>query len=445
MIGVSSAGRSPVGERVTGTQKPLAFLCHPYHRGGVTRWMVDAASNWVERGHDCWFVTPRPRRAFLNGAHRPAMVAMIEALPHFSRPRLIAPLVGPEFEFGTTGYRARTYARALQEWVQPGVPVIVSDDPSTWLAVALLDGRNPLIGVLHADDAAYYALATRFQRTAAALVAVSRRVHLRARVAALGSHARAEVIPCGIVLPPPAESRNDASGTVRLVWVGRISEAQKRVSDLVGIAQALVADGLPFVLDILGDGEDAQSLRADVERAGLTSRVRFHGWLPSDGVLKTLGRSDVLLLPSNFEGMPVAAMEALACGCAVVASDTSGLEEYADEPAARDALWIYPRGDVRKASIAVTAAARVATERRRTAARHFAGEEFAIDVCMDRYDAMLAHLPPVPVTRVAVRAWHPGDFGSSLLANLRQVSAWSRIRLASFVRGSRPSAVPSNA
>jgi len=405
--------------------------------------MVDAASSWVERGCDCWFVAPRPRQAFLSGAGRPALVELVEALSDRSRPTLIAPLVGSEFEFGTAGYRARVYARALQADVPLGVPVIVSDDPSTWRAVDLLGGRNPLIGVLHADDAPYYGLAIRFHRSAAAIVAVSHRVYSRARSMVDAWRVRAEVIPCGIRLPAIPSVGGGDLATTRLVWVGRISESQKRVSDLVAIARALDVAGQSFSLDIIGDGEDADALRASVKRAGLSRRVEFHGWLRSTDVLEILTRSDIMLLPSNFEGMPVAAMEALACGCAVVGSDSSGLEEYAAHPAARDALWIYPRGDVRGATVAIGAAGRVAREQRGAAARHFAAEEFSIEVCMDRYEAMLEGLASVRRPRAEVLGWHLADATSSVVASLRRRGAGIRLRLSTRARRSGPSKAPS--
>jgi glycosyltransferase involved in cell wall biosynthesis len=423
-------------------RRPLAFLCHPYHRGGVTRWMVDAASSWVERGCNCWFVTPRPVQAFLNGAGRPALVQLVESISHRSRPALVAPLVGSEFEFGTAGHRARVYARALQTGVPPGVPVIVSDDPSTWHAVELLRGRNPLIGVLHADDAAYYALATRFHETASAIVSVSRRVHSRARSTVHAGRARAEIIPCGIPLPPLQAVRDGESAVTRLVWVGRISEPQKRVSDLVKIARALDQGGESFSLDIIGDGEDSDALRARVRDAGLSGRVEFHGWLQSAEVLALLGRSDIMLLPSNFEGMPVAAMEALACGCVVVGSDTSGLEEYADHPAARDALWIYSCGDIFGATTAIRLAGHVAREGRRSAARFFATDQFAIEVCLDRYEAMLEHLSSAPALSVPVAPWHLADVASWIVAMIRRATAWFRLRISPLSPTPSSSAVP---
>src|SRR6185312_14251161 len=92
-------------------------------------------------------------------------------------------------------------------------------------------------------------------------------------------------------------------------------------------------------LDIVGDGPDKIALEQALLRLGQGDAIRLHGWHDRAYVQHVLHASDVLLLPSNFEGMPVVAMEALSQGCAVVASRTSGIEDWADCPAAKGCLW----------------------------------------------------------------------------------------------------------
>jgi glycosyltransferase involved in cell wall biosynthesis len=78
------------------------------------------------------------------------------------------------------------------------------------------------------------------------------------------------------------------------------------------------------------------------------SRVRFHGRLNREEVRSLLLRSDVLLLPSRQEAFGVAALEAIACGCRVIASRVGGLPEIVDRPGvgrlleeATPAAWVY--------------------------------------------------------------------------------------------------------
>lgn len=371
----------------------IALLSHPYHRGGVTRWMVDAAAEWRRRGEPTWFVTPRARRPFINGRGRPAMADMLEALPDRTRPALVTPAAGVEFEFGTEDYRAQVYASALASSVPRGTPVIVSDDPAAWRAAAILADSHPFVAVLHADDDAYYGYARRHAPAVGAWVCVSSRVATGLRALRLPSDAPVATIACGVPLPP-LPPRADAAGSVaRLAWVGRVEERQKRVTDLPHIAAELRRTGVPFSLDILGDGDAMSALRDQVREAGLADAVRLHGWCDAARVADVLAASDVLLLPSNFEGMPVAAMEALAAGCCVVASRVSGLEDYAAAPESKECLWMHEVGDVAAAAAAVRAARAVPASRRAAAARRLAEREFTIERCVERYDRLLGALP----------------------------------------------------
>lgn len=58
----------------------IAFLCYPYHRGGVTRRMADLAIKIRRQGSTCWFIAPQPRSPFVNGRGRPTMVDL--SRPH---------------------------------------------------------------------------------------------------------------------------------------------------------------------------------------------------------------------------------------------------------------------------------------------------------------------------------------------------------------------------
>lgn len=370
----------------------VAFVCHPYHRGGVTRWMVDAAAEWRRRGESAWFVVPRLRRVFHVDPDRPAVVDLLQALPERERPTLVTPVVGRAFEFGTEEFRARIYADSLAAAVPPGVPTIVSDDPAAWLAAATVADRFPFVGILHADDDAYYDYARRHPTEVSAWVCVSSRVAAGLRRLRLASDAPSTVIACGTPLPPLAR-RDVRSATVRLVWIGRVSERQKRVSDLPRVAARLRASGVPFVLDVVGDGDALESLRMQTQQAGVDGAVRFHGWCNARRVAEVLAVSDVMLLPSNFEGMPVAAMEAMGTGCGVIASRASGLEEFAATPEAPSCLWIHDVGDVEAIAAAVCSAAAVPVAQRAGAARRLAEREFAIEVCVDRYQRFFATLP----------------------------------------------------
>lgn len=381
----------------------LAFLCHPFHRGGVTQWMRDAAVEFAARGWAVDFVTVAPRGPFVSGGSQPMMARWV---PSSERLRVHAAPVGYEFELGTERYRASVYRVGLLRAVGKGVPVIVSNDAAAWRGAAQIAGRNPLVGVLHADEDYYYALGERHADAATALVCVSHRIANTVR-ARLGKHApQVAVIPCGVTLEAARAVIGNALD-LKLAWVGRIEQRQKRVLDLPVMLGRLVAAGVHATLALIGDGPDREALREALDAEGVSSRVRWLGWLPGPGVREELASADVLLLPSAFEGMPLVVMEALAEGCAVVSSRVSGVEDLASHPLAANCVWTHAAGDLDDAVTLVRRASAVPPKHRRAAARALAEAVCSLPVCVDRYEELLSTLAPVAGDRIsAVRLEH---------------------------------------
>jgi glycosyltransferase involved in cell wall biosynthesis len=287
--------------------------------------------------------------------------------------------------------------------VKEGTPVIASNDVTAWRAAAAIATRNPAIGVLHADEEAYYELARRYRDAVSALVCVSRRIAHTTR-ARLGDRIPPlPVIPCGVIVRDPVR-RNDTGAGVQLVWVGRIEQRQKRVLDLPAILQRLGSLGTDARLTIIGEGPDRSSLLSAMG-ADLKSRVRWLGWLDAERVRHELSQADILLLPSAFEGMPLVVMEALAEGCAVVSSNVSGVEDLASHPLAVNCLWTHEVGDVDAAVKLVQRAEMLPRVNRRAAARELAVAECSLKVCVDRYESLL-------LSGAAPGAREPGGSGS---------------------------------
>ena len=370
---------------------PLAFLCHPLHRGGVTRWMVDAALAWSRRGGSCWFVAPHLRGQLARSAQREEVVDLIRSEPGSSGVRVVTRSVGEGFLFGTHSNRVYQYAELLRSGVPLSVPVVLSDDEDVWSAGVRLGERNPAIGVLHSDETKYYDLARKHSAKLRALVAVSRRVAASAQPSA--GRLQIAAIACGIPLAAPSFSRRASTATARLVWVGRIEERQKRVSDLVRIVAALHDCGAPVELHIIGDGPDRHALEQLARDRNVRHALTMHGWQSRHRVRELVEQCDLLILPSNFEGMPLAVMEALAAGVGVIASRTSGIEDVADSTLSAGCFWTYRAGDVAAAVESVKTALSVPLEERRRRATKFAGAEFDINRCVERYRDLLISLP----------------------------------------------------
>ncbi len=84
---------------------------------------------------------------------------------------------------------------------------------------------------------------------------------------------------------------------------------------------------------IVGDGEERADLQHRIREAGLSDRVRLEGARPNDQLLDVLAHSAIFVLPcvtlnnGDHDGIPVALMEAMATGMAVVSTPISGIPE----------------------------------------------------------------------------------------------------------------------
>lgn len=135
-----------------------------------------------------------------------------------------------------------------------------------------------------------------------------------------------EVIPNGI------ELRQASAGPVadppRLIFAGRF-QPQKNLLFLLD-ALDRVRD-LPWQLVLVGDGPERLALEKRIGQLRLGDRVEFRGWVSPEDVRRILHASDLLVMPSRSEGLPVVGVEALAQGVAIAATAAGGLGELVED------------------------------------------------------------------------------------------------------------------
>ena len=104
--------------------------------------------------------------------------------------------------------------------------------------------------------------------------------------------------------------------------------AVKRTADVIRIF-AKVSAALPATLVMVGDGPDRGIAQEEARVLGVADRVQFLGRI--ENVAPLLSSADLFLLPSASESFGLSALEALACGVPVVASDTGGIPEVVQD------------------------------------------------------------------------------------------------------------------
>jgi glycosyltransferase involved in cell wall biosynthesis len=193
-----------------------------------------------------------------------------------------------------------------------------------WLALPQIAREVVTASIAHNDVEGFYAPLRHYGPFVDCAIGVSREI-LRKIVTDCGvPSARAQLIPYGVRSLSPAEAMArfaDASGApIRIAYVGRLEQEQKRILDLVPILAALERKGVSFTCDVIGDGRDRGRLVRLLGNLHLRNPPRLWGWLDGNSVRGRLAATDVLVLPSSFEGLPVAMLEAMGQGVVPVAT-----------------------------------------------------------------------------------------------------------------------------
>jgi glycosyltransferase involved in cell wall biosynthesis len=248
------------------------------------------------------------------------------------------------YRFGNTADNVRWLLGRMQ-CHPPDVFVANHVVPALHAANFLRRWGIPTVGVIRSDDDFYRGLVDAFvfgpkSSRISALVCVSD--FLEKSVSARKPQGiLVKRIPSGT--PLPESTVVPPSGILKIVYVGRLVEEQKRASDL---ARALcrVTKEIPDVEAVLiGDGPARDSIESVIQEERADA-LRLLGHLDGEAVLRELLVSHVIVLLSDYEGTPTAVMESMACGCVPVCLRIrSGIPELVEHGVT--GLLVEDRGD----------------------------------------------------------------------------------------------------
>ena len=152
-----------------------------------------------------------------------------------------------------------------------------------------------------------------------------------------------EFDPDRIALIPnsiPAVATSVPEKQKRILWLGRVARAQKRVELIPEIWSRTLARLPDWRLDIVGDGPDLEWLKARVHSMGL-ERISFHGRQVPDSYF---ARSAIFLMTSSFEGFPNTLVEAQSQGAVPVIFDSYPVARWIVENGANG--WLVEPFDI---------------------------------------------------------------------------------------------------
>lgn len=218
-----------------------------------------------------------------------------------------------------------------------------------------------------------------------AVVAVSRATHAHmTRVMRMGP-AAILTIPNGIAFTPGQRDRVRAElgltdENVLVLAVGNLVARKGHIH----LLRALAALGdANWHVAIAGRGEEEQRLRSFALEAGVADRVHLLGH--RGDIPDLLAAADVYAMPSLWEGLPMALLEAMFAGKAIVASRASGIPEAIDE--GQDGLLADPGDEAQLKEALARLLADPALRRRLGAtARARAEKDFSAAVMIDSYE-----------------------------------------------------------
>ena len=117
-----------------------------------------------------------------------------------------------------------------------------------------------------------------------------------------------------------------AADATDIVYVGEFRHI-KGADLLIDAVARLHTDGKPVTLTLAGDGEEMETLKAQVQRLGLAEAVRFIGHVKAR---YGFSKGSVLVVPSRGDSMPYVVIEAAAAGIPMVAANVGGIPEIFD-------------------------------------------------------------------------------------------------------------------
>lgn len=367
----------------------ILVLCYEYPPvgGGGGRVAAQVAEGLAGRGHDVKVVTAGLR-------HLPARESLrgVDVLRPASFRRREDTCTVPEMAL----YLLTAFVpawRLCREW-RPDVVhahFVVPTGALAWL-LRVVTGR-PYVLTAHLGDVpggvpeqtgVLFRIVGPFLRPiwkgAASLTAVSSFV---GRLVQAASGRNASVILNGI--PPLPQSISVRPRTpIRILLLGRLSIQKDPVLAIRSLARLREK---PWRLEIIGEGPLRPDVEAVVEAEGLKERVTFSGWLDASDVRRRLEESDLLLMTSRQEGLPVAAIEALHFGLGIVGSNIGGLLDVIDDRQNGRLCERTPEAFADALSEAIDSRATI--ERWRNGSLKLAGR-FRLEDSLSAYEAVLS-------------------------------------------------------
>ncbi len=113
------------------------------------------------------------------------------------------------------------------------------------------------------------------------------------------------------------------SKKVNVLFMGRVGH-RKGVYDILKAAKLIQNSNVQ--INIYGDGE-IDKVKNIVKENKISTKVKVNGWISGDDIEKAYNKSDIFILPSYNEGLPMSILEAISYGLPVISTNIDGIPE----------------------------------------------------------------------------------------------------------------------
>ena len=317
---------------------------YPPHRGGSGVLGTELVSGLAARGHRLRAMAPRSPAAAADTARFDALHPDVRTtwlrVPVASSGLADGSRNHPYREAEDAGIRdalPRLLAEARPDVILIGRESTVGEVPSVARrhgipTVALVQGGTTLRKIVDDDGDALARRQREQLRRVDVVVAIAD--HLARDLAAIR-------LPRLVTIPNPVDMEQFAPGPKPRalrealglgphdVVVSHVSnfKSMKRVGDIVESARHVLAARPDVVYLLIGDGPDRAQIESRCRALGLAERVRCLGWVDRAELPSYLRLTDVVVMASDSEGLPLVYLETQASGRLLVASDIAATRE----------------------------------------------------------------------------------------------------------------------
>jgi glycosyltransferase involved in cell wall biosynthesis len=207
-----------------------------------------------------------------------------------------------------------------------------------------------VLGIVHSDDAEHYDNVYRHDNALDHIVAVSEEIARKLIERDSRLSQKMSTIRYGLTAPaadriaPLIERKIAAAEPIRVVFAGRFEVFQKRIYDYVRLARQLEESMLSYELTLVGEGLEFAAVRTQLSGLVLSGSVKLPGRLSHPETQAIIAQANVLLVLSDFEGLPLSLVEGLQNGCVPIVYDMkSGIPEVIADG---ENGFMVPTGDV---------------------------------------------------------------------------------------------------